>query len=350
MGRGQEVNEEERDRPSRPPSTPSRRATPRPSFAASQARGDAGRGPPRRARAADSQDAPHSGSLQAPDLSLRGLRRFGSHRQPQVVPRGQAVPSLQEDAPEPAASQPAPAAPAGQPSTGPRPARPARSSRTHRRAALGAPASGRPGPAGGRGGPAGRAGPARGALRGRADAQPRSRPRPAPTPPPRPTRTRGRRAPGRLRGGASAGARRIPGMRRRPRSPGLGPAPPRPAPGPAPPPRRWGPRPGEPAGGGGGVPRRERLLAPPARSPRPAADAWVAAPPRAWCGAGPLAGGAGPRARGAGAPCAPGISHSLARGPSSGNTPAVHTQTQTNLSCAPRTCCCGPGARPTFTQ
>lgn len=167
--------------------------------------------------------------------------------------------------------------------------RPARLSRTHLREALGAPASGRRGPAQGRGGggTAGSAGP--GALPGRADAQAPSRPRSRTTAPsahPHAHAGSARRAGSAA--DASAGARGIPGMRRRPPSPGF-----RRAqrarqatpPGPPLPPSRWGPGPGEPSGRRGwGLTRPTE-----ARFPSPARRAAAGSHPARGCRRSPAA-------------------------------------------------------------
>lgn len=228
--------------------------------------------------------------------------------------------------------------PAGQPSRAP-------FSRTHRPAALGSPASGRPGPVGGGGGV--EAGPpsARGALRGRADAQARSRPRSRTD---SPSAHPHAHAGGARRAGsaadASAEARGIPGMRRRP--PSAGSAGLRLARQDTPPdtplPRAGGrPSPGESAGRRGrGLARRGEACfpSPARRTPR---------------GSSHLPGGCG-RAPAGNVRCGPGAALGpreeapvakgararhlrriyVPQGPAVGNTPfSVHAQT--NLSCAP---------------
>ncbi|XP_053752695.1 basic salivary proline-rich protein 1-like [Panthera pardus] len=219
----------------------------------------------------------------------------------------------------------------------------ARFSRTHRRAALGSPASGRPGPVGGGGGRGGgtaeRAGRTPGARRrtgALAPALPHRLPRCTPT------RTRGRRAPGRLRGGRERGSARnpwneAPPARPQARSAGLRLARQNTPPGHAPPTEQVGGRAQvSRLGSGGGAPRaRERLVSPPPsrRTPRGrshlprgrrrarAGDACC----RPGAALGPRRRRQFPRARG------PGISRiSLPpKGPASGNSPSVYTHQRT---------------------
>lgn len=175
------------------------------------------------------------GIPQEPDLPLRVLElrlQPGASNCPAKTSRRLPLGGRPQSCP----SQPTRSSPAGQPSR-------AGSSCTHRRAALGSPASGQPGPVGGsRGVEAGPPG-ARGALRGRADAQARSRPRSRTD---SPSAHPHAHAGGARRAGsaadASAEARGIPGMRHRPPSAGHCRAPPGPpdhAPGHAPPTSRW---------------------------------------------------------------------------------------------------------------
>ena len=231
MERGQEVYRVERADPSCPSSAMSRGPAPQPSFAAGHDQGATGRGPP---RPAPRRRLPGQLPLQTLDLSLRESWRFGSHQEPQVAPQEQAASSvLPGGRPRPTPSQSTPELPASQPSPCPLP--PHSPPGGSGRARLG-PA----GPTEDRGGTTGRAGP--GALRGRADAQAPSRPRSRTDPrrsahPPAPTG--GARRAGSA-ADASAGARGIPGMRRRPPSPGLRRAPPGHAPWPAPPAQQVG--------------------------------------------------------------------------------------------------------------
>lgn len=311
-----------------------------PFFAAGQNQGSTGRRASLPPRASHSQDAFLAGPSppQRSRTSLREPWSFGSHWEPQVAPREPATSSLQEDALSPAPSQPTGVSPQGQPSRAP-------FSRTHRPAALGSPASGRPGPVGGGGGV--EAGPpsARGALRGRADAQARSRPRSRTD---SPSAHPHAHAGGARRAGsaadASAEARGIPGMRRRP--PSAGSAGLRLARQDTPPdtplPRAGGrPSPGESAGRRGrGLARRGEACfpSPARRTPR---------------GSSHLPGGCG-RAPAGNVRCGPGAALGpreeapvakgararhlrriyVPQGPAVGNTPfSVHAQT--NLSCAP---------------
>lgn len=165
---------------------------------ASGDRGDAGRGPPRPPRASDSQDV-----LREPRL-LRSHRRLPSgpartrHLFPAAGHPGSAPTAHPKGPLRPALAQP-----------GSRPAD--RVNRTHRPAALGAPASGRPGPAGD---------PGAGTGPGHAGRTPRARrrtgalaPEPPHGPPPN-THTHTHARAGQAE--ASARARGIPGMRHRP--------------------------------------------------------------------------------------------------------------------------------------
>lgn len=252
LGRGQEVHREERDRSRRPILTqPFPQSRTRPSGVAGQDRKGCGAPGPLPA------PSPHPPTLRTPspreplqelDMYLREPGRFPSPRRLKCPRQEGATASLQEDVLGPAPRQPSPASPRGPPLTRPGSRRRSQSPSTHRQEAQGAPASGRQG--------AVRAGAvppsARGALRGRTDAQARSRPRSrtdAPCAPPHAHADSARRDGSAA--DASAGARGIPGMRSRPLSPRLRGALPGPAghaPGHAPPTEQVGLSPGEPAG------------------------------------------------------------------------------------------------------
>lgn len=214
-----------------------------------------------------------------------------------------------------------------QPSTGPDPTSlRAESSRTHRRAALGAPAAGQPGPSGPEAGAEPRG--ARGALRERADAQARSRPRSrtaSPSSHPHAHAGGARRAGSAAE--ASAGAQGIPGMRRRLLSPGLRQTRQDTPPDTPLPPSRWGRAQVNWQGCEGGasharsgafpVPRplRARRLSATRRA-RARARSSDERPRRAWCRAGPEKKRQSQRARRGS------LSHtSHPQGPASGNTP-----------------------------
>nr|XP_012423957.1 PREDICTED: proline-rich protein 36-like [Odobenus rosmarus divergens] len=293
--------------------------------------------------------------------SLRKPWSFGSHWEPQVAPREPAASSLQEDALSPAPSQPTRSSPTGQPSR-------ALFSSTHRWAALGSPASGRPDPARDGGGDGGRGGGGGGTAE-RAGRTPGARRRTgalAPALPHRlplrtPTRTRGRRAPSRLRGGRERGSARNPWNE----------APPalsRALPGSAWPARtRPRTRPSHRAGGrpspGERARRRGRGLA------RRGEACFPSPARRTPCGDGSHVPSGCRRARAGNGCCGTGaalgpreeapvpedsrtrhLTHIYApQGSAGGNTPSAYPHKRT-FRARPGACCCGPGTFPTRTQ